>query len=507
MNTQKKVALLILDGWGYGKRDHSDAIFKANTPVFDQLLKDYPNATLHTDGEFVGLPDGQMGNSEVGHLNIGAGRVVYQDLVKINKACADDTIASNTELLKAFEYAKQNDKKVHFLGLVSDGGIHSHQNHLIKLCQIAANNGVKESFIHAFTDGRDTDPNGGIGFLKQVEEAIEPYPTKIASVIGRYFAMDRDLRWERIKKAYELMVYGKGAVAASASEALLNSYAQNVTDEFIEPHFISDANGKPMAKIQPDDVVICFNYRTDRCREITRALHQEDFEDFGMKKLPLYFVTMTNYDDSFKGVHVLFSKDNLKNTLGEVLANAGKKQIRIAETEKYPHVTFFFSGGREIPFEGETRLMANSPKVATYDLQPEMSADEVKSKIISEIQKNSADFICLNFANPDMVGHTGVYDAIITAVEKVDECAGEIIKTGLKNGYSFVVIADHGNADFAINKDGSPNTAHTTNLVPIILVDSEFKEIKNGKLADVAPTILKMMHLEIPSEMNGEVLV
>lgn len=507
MNTQKKVALLILDGWGYGKRDHSDAIFNANTPVFDQLLKDYPNATLHTDGEFVGLPDGQMGNSEVGHLNIGAGRVVYQDLVKINKACADDTIASNTELLKAFEYAKENDKKVHFLGLVSDGGIHSHQNHLIKLCQIAANNGVKESFIHAFTDGRDTDPNGGIGFLKQVEEAIEPYPTKIASVIGRYFAMDRDLRWERIKKAYELMVYGKGAVAASASEALLNSYAQNVTDEFIEPHFISDANGKPMAKIQPDDVVICFNYRTDRCREITRALHQEDFEDFGMKKLPLYFVTMTNYDDSFKGVHVLFSKDNLKNTLGEVLANAGKKQIRIAETEKYPHVTFFFSGGREIPFEGETRLMANSPKVATYDLQPEMSADEVKSKIISEIQKNNADFICLNFANPDMVGHTGVYDAIITAVEKVDECAGEIIKTGLENGYSFVVIADHGNADFAINKDGSPNTAHTTNLVPIILVDSEFKEIKNGKLADVAPTILKMMHLEIPSEMNGEVLV
>ena len=507
MNTQKKVALLILDGWGYGKKDYSDAIFNANTPFFDQLLKDYPNAALHTDGEFVGLPEGQMGNSEVGHLNIGAGRVVYQDLVKINKACADDTIASNPELLKAFEYAKENHKKVHFLGLVSDGGIHSHQNHLIKLCQIAANNGVKESFIHAFTDGRDTDPNGGIGFLKQVEEAIKPYPTKIASVIGRYFAMDRDLRWERIKKAYELMVQGKGTAAASSSEVLLNSYAQNVTDEFNEPHFISDVNGNPIAKIEPDDVVICFNYRTDRCREITRALHQEDFEDFGMHKLPLYFVTMTNYDDSFKGVHVLFKKDNLKNTLGEVLANAGKKQIRIAETEKYPHVTFFFSGGREIPFEGETRLMANSPKVATYDLQPEMSADEVKSKIISEIHKNSADFICLNFANPDMVGHTGVYDAIITAVEKVDECAGEIIKTGLENGYSFVVIADHGNADFAINKDGSPNTAHTTNLVPIILIDSEFKKIKNGKLADVAPTILKMMHLEIPSEMNGEVLV
>jgi 2,3-bisphosphoglycerate-independent phosphoglycerate mutase len=507
MDAKKKVALLILDGWGYGKRDHSDAIFNANTPVFDNLLKQYPNARLRTDGEFVGLPKGQMGNSEVGHLNIGAGRVVYQDLVKINKACEDNSIASNGELLKAFEYAKKNEKQVHFLGLLSNGGIHSHQKHLVKLCQIAAEVGVKKSFIHAFTDGRDTDPNGGIGFVEELEKSLEDSPTKIATVIGRYYAMDRDLRWERIQKAYDLMVRGEGTPAKSAMELLEKSYENNITDEFVEPHFIASKDGSPIATIQAEDVVICFNYRTDRCREITRALHQEDILDYGMQRLPLYYVTMTNYDDNFENVKVLFRKDNLKNTLGEVVADAGKKQIRIAETEKYPHVTFFFSGGREVPFEGEKRLMANSPKVATYDLQPEMSAEEVKNKVIAEMESSSPDFICLNFANPDMVGHTGVYDAIIKAVEKVDQCTGEIIKKGLENNYSFVVIADHGNADFAINEDGSPNTAHTTNLVPIILLDSDYKKIKDGKLADVAPTILKIMGLTIPKEMNGEVLI
>ncbi len=507
MNNHKKIALLILDGWGYGKKDHSDAIFNANTPVFDGLLEAYPNATLRTDGEFVGLPIGQMGNSEVGHLNIGAGRVVYQDLVKINKACEDNSITSNKELLKAFEYAKEHNKQVHFLGLLSDGGIHSHQKHLIKLCQIAAKTGVQKSFIHAFTDGRDTDPNGGKGFVEHVEKSIEAYPTKIATVIGRYFAMDRDSRWERIRKAYDLMVHGKGVAARSAKEVLEKSYKTGITDEFIEPHFIADQEGKPISTINDDDVVICFNFRTDRCREITRALHQENFVDFGMQMLPLYYVTMTNYDDSFKGVNVLFKKDNLKNTLGEVISNAGKKQIRISETEKYPHVTFFFSGGREVPFDGEVRLMANSPKVATYDLQPEMSAELVRSKIIAQIESSSADFICLNFANPDMVGHTGVYDAIIKAVEKVDECTGEIIEKGIENGYSFIVIADHGNAEFVMNEDGSPNTAHTTNLVPIVLIDKDYKAIKDGKLADVAPSILKMMGIEIPVEMNGEVLV
>jgi len=507
MDNHKKVALLILDGWGYGKKDHSDAIFNAKTPVFDELLVKYPNANLRTDGRFVGLPDGQMGNSEVGHLNIGAGRVVYQDLVKINKACEDNSIASNEELLKAFKYAKDHNKQVHLLGLPSDGGIHSHQKHLVKLCQLAEEAGVEKSFIHAFADGRDTDPKSGIRFIEEVESAVENTQTKVATVIGRYFAMDRDLRWERIREAYDLMVLGKGTAANSAKEVFQQSYAKNITDEFIEPHFVKDKNGNPISTIQPDDVVICFNYRTDRCREITRALHQEDLAEYGMHKLPLYYVTMTNYDDSFEGVKVLFQKDNLKNTLGEVIAAAGKKQIRIAETEKYPHVTFFFSGGREIPFEGEKRLMANSPKVATYDLQPEMSADEVKTKIIQEIEAQSAEFICLNFANPDMVGHTGVYSAILRAVETVDACTGEIIQKGLENNYSFIVIADHGNADFAVNEDGSPNTAHTTNLVPVILIDKDYKTIKDGKLADIAPTILTMMGIAIPEEMNGEVLV
>ena len=507
MDNHKKVTLLILDGWGYGKKDHSDAIFNANTPIFDGLLEKYPNAQLRTDGKFVGLPNGQMGNSEVGHLNIGAGRLVYQDLVKINKACEENSIATNEELLKAFKYAKERNKQVHFLGLLSNGGIHSHQKHLVKLCQVAKDVGVEKSFIHAFVDGRDTDPKSGIGFIEDVEKAIESLPTKVASVIGRYFAMDRDLRWERIRKAYDLMVHGKGAAVRSAIEVFQQSYENNITDEFIEPHFIADKNDNPISTIHADDIVICFNYRTDRCREITRALHQEDLLEYNMKKLPLYYVTMTNYDDSFEGVHVLFQKDNLKNTLGDVIASVGKKQIRIAETEKYPHVTFFFSGGREIPFEGEKRLMVSSHKVATYDLQPEMSAEEVKTTIIQEIEAQSADFICLNFANPDMVGHTGVYKAILKALETVDKCTGEIIQKGIENNYSFIVVADHGNADFAVNEDGSPNTAHTTNLVPVVIIDKDYKAVKDGTLAAIAPTILTMMGIAIPEEMNGEVLV
>lgn len=507
MNNQKKLALLILDGWGYGKKDESDAIHTAQTPFFDSMLNQYPNSTLLTDGEHVGLPEGQMGNSEVGHLNIGAGRVVFQDLVKINKSIADESFAQNEELLKAFAYAKREGKKVHFLGLVSNGGIHSHSKHLIALCRAAASAGVEHSYVHAFTDGRDTDPNSGADFLKSLEEAIQDTPTQIASIIGRYYAMDRDLRWERIKRAYDLMLYAKGERAENTTEAMRASYAEGITDEFVEPIAITDSNGNPLATIQKEDVVICFNYRTDRCREITRALHQENISDHGMEKLPLYYVTMTNYDDRFENIRVLFRKDNLKNTLGETISKNALRQIRIAETEKYPHVTFFFSGGREAPFEGEKRLMASSPKVATYDLQPEMSADEVRDKIIQEIEQRTAEFICLNFANPDMVGHTGVFNAIVKAIEKVDQCTQEIVDKGIQEGYSFIIIADHGNADFAINEDGSPNTAHTTNPVPIILIDSDHQKIKAGKLADVAPTILKLMDLEIPEEMDGMPLI
>jgi 2,3-bisphosphoglycerate-independent phosphoglycerate mutase len=450
-----------------------------------------------------------MGNSEVGHLNIGAGRVIYQELVKINNAVKNKTINKNKTLLDAFAYAKKEGKKVHFIGLVSNGGVHSSQEHLHALCDMAFENQVYNVFIHAFTDGRDTDPKSGLQFITQLNAHLSKSTSsgKIATICGRYFAMDRDQRWERIKIAYDAMVNGIGLKAEDAVEAINASYSQNVTDEFIKPIIIADAVGNPIAPIEEGDVVISFNFRTDRCREITLALSQKDFPEYGMRKLNLHYLTMTNYDDSFKQVSVIFDKDNLSDTLGEVIAQHQLKQIRIAETEKYPHVTFFFSGGRETPFEGEKRILIPSPKVATYDLQPEMSAFGITDAILNEIKQQSANFICLNFANPDMVGHTGDYKAIIKAVETVDECLKKIVTTGLENDYSFLIIADHGNADFAINPDESPNTAHSTNPVPCILIDKDFKTIQSGKLADIAPTILKLLDLNIPENMTGNILV
>jgi len=520
----KKVALIILDGWGLGDGSKSDAIANAKTPFVDSLYKKHPHSTLRTSGEHVGLPQGQMGNSEVGHLNIGAGRVVYQDLELINKAIREKTIDTNPTLLKAFEYAKQNNKAVHFIGLVSEGGVHSSQAHLHYLCDMAKANDLHNVFIHAFTDGRDTDPKSGLGYLKNLEDHLNPpHPlpplqlerglrgevgeVKIASIIGRYYAMDRDKRWERVKLAYDLLVKGEGKKTTNILKEIEDSYSENITDEFIKPIVNTDASGNPVGIIKENDVVICFNFRTDRCREITEVLSQKNMPEFGMNTLPLYFVTMTNYDNTFKNVHVVFDKDNLTNTLGEVLEKAKKKQIRIAETEKYPHVTFFFSGGREKEFNGEKRIMVPSPKVATYDLKPEMSAIELTNAIIPELQKGEADFICLNYANADMVGHTGVYSAIIKAVETVDSCLKRVVETGLQSGYSFIIIADHGNADYAINPDGSPNTAHSTNPVPCILIDTDYKKINDGKLADIAPTILTMMGVAVPKEMTGELLV
>ncbi|MCB0402800.1 MAG: 2,3-bisphosphoglycerate-independent phosphoglycerate mutase [Flavobacteriales bacterium] len=502
----KKVALMILDGWGYGNKTKSDAIYNANTPFFDHCVTNYPNTTLKTFGGFVGLPDGQMGNSEVGHLNIGAGRIVYQDFARINKACEERTIDKNPVLLAAFEYAKKNRKNIHFIGLVSDGGIHSHQNHLYRLCELA-NEHQLTGFVHAFTDGRDCDPKSGLGFIRQLEQRIEDTSCNIASVIGRYYAMDRDNRWDRVKQAYDLLVHGLGEKSTDLITSIEASYSKEVTDEFIKPIVKVDETGNPITTIQEDDVVICFNFRTDRCREITIALTQRDLHEQNMHTLPLYYVTMTNYDKTFRNIHIMYDKDNLNNTLGEVLSKHHKTQVRIAETEKYPHVTFFFSGGREKEFEGEKRILANSPKVATYDLQPEMSAEEVTVKIIDEITANQPDFICLNFANPDMVGHTGVYEAIVKAVEKVDSCAERIVNCGLENDYSFIIIADHGNADYVINDDGTPNTAHSKNLVPCILIDKGYSSIREGKLGDIAPTILKMMEIAIPEEMDGEVLI
>lgn len=498
---------MILDGWGVATNKVVSAIDHAKTPFMDSLYPKYPNSRLEASGLAVGLPAGQMGNSEVGHMNIGAGRVVYQDLVRINKAIEEKELDKNSVLLEAFEYAKKNGKNFHLIGLVSDGGVHSHLEHLKAICTIAYQNGIQNLFIHAFTDGRDTDPKSGLGFLEDLQNHLKKTTGKIASVVGRYFAMDRDKRWERVKLAYDLLVKGVGEASTDALTAIQKSYDSNVTDEFIKPIVIA-TSGKPLATIQEGDAVLCFNFRTDRGREITQVLTQKDFPDHDMKALNLHYVTLTNYDDTFNNVKTIFDKDNLENTLGEVLAHANKKQIRIAETEKYPHVTFFFSGGREEPFAGEARILCPSPKVATYDLKPEMSASDIKDKIIPELEKQEVDFICLNFANPDMVGHTGVFDAVVKACETVDYCAGKVTGAALKNNYSTIIIADHGNADYMINDDGSPNTAHTTNLVPCILVDSAYRGlIKNGKLADLAPTILALMGIPIPPQMTGQILI
>ena len=501
----KKTVLIILDGWGHGDKTKSDAIHHASTPFVDSLYNKYPNSELLTDGENVGLPKGQMGNSEVGHLNIGAGRIVYQDLVKINLTCDDNSISEMENLQKSFSYANQNNKTLHLIGLVSDGGIHSHQKHLYKLCELAQQQGIKNVFVHAFTDGRDCDPKSGKGFIKKLEQNL--FGAKIASVCGRYYAMDRDKRWGRVKLAYDLMVNGEGEKSENISESIQNSYDNGITDEFIKPLVKVDENGHPIAKIKENDAVICFNFRTDRCREITAVLTQSDNAEFEMRKLNLHYTTMTNYDATFKNVNVIYNKDNIKNTLGEVLERNNKTQIRIAETEKYPHVTFFFSGGREKEFKGESRLMVNSPKVASYDLQPEMSAPEVTTTIISELEKGETDFICLNFANPDMVGHTGDYNAIKKAVETIDNCTKKVVEAGLKNDYAFIIIADHGNADFAINFDGTPNTAHSTNPVPCFAINTDFEKIENGKLGDIAPTVLQIMGVEIPKEMTGDILI
>ena len=497
------IGLIILDGWGIGNKSESDAIYHANTPYMDMLLSRYPNSTLSTSGEDVGLPDGQIGNSEVGHLNIGAGRIVYQELTRINKAVKDGDFFRNPVLQKAFETAKETNSSIHFMGLVSKGGVHSSQNHLYALCQMSEHYGIDNAFVHAFTDGRDCDPKSGLGFVQELEEHIAKTNVKIATLIGRYYAMDRDNRWERIKKAYDLMVHGHGTSFNTASEAISASYEKEITDEFIDPCII-DKDGT----IKKGDVVICFNFRTDRPREISIALTQKDLHEFNMSKLDIRYFTMTNYDKTFKGVETIFEKDNLNMTLGEVLSNEKKTQVRIAETEKYPHVTFFFSGGRELEFKGERRLLVNSPKVATYDLQPEMSAREVTDQIVNDIITKGPNFICLNFANPDMVGHTGDYKAIQKAVETVDLCLREVVETGTSKGYEFIIIADHGNADYAINSDGSPNTAHSLNPVPVIYVtDKKEARINSGILADVAPTVLSILNIEQPSEMTGSSLV
>jgi len=503
----KKVMLVIMDGWGLGLVPASDAIQQAKVPFVTSLYKTYPNTTLVTCGEAVGLPDGQMGNSEVGHLNLGAGRIVYQELQRINVAIKTGELASNHTLLAAIDYAKQNNKPLHLLGLVSDGGVHSHTRHLKAICDLCKSKGLSQLYIHAFTDGRDTDPKSGLGFIENLENHLKNSAGKIASISGRYYAMDRDKRWERVQLAYDCLVKGEGPFASSAVDSIKANYAANITDEFIKPTVLIE-NGKPIATIKDGDAVLCFNFRTDRCREITEVLSQKDFPDFGMKKLNLHYTTITKYDETFKNVNIIFENYNLVNTLGEVLAKNHKKQIRIAETEKYPHVTFFFSGGRELPFEGETRIMAPSPKVATYDLQPEMSAAELTDKLLPEIKAGNPDFVCLNFANADMVGHTGVFTAVMKAVETVDNCVEKIVTAGLENGYTIFLTADHGNADYMINEDGSPNTAHTLNLVPFFIIDKDWKgSIKPGKLGDLAPTILKVMGLDIPIEMTGDVLI
>lgn len=503
----KKVILMILDGWGMSPDPKVSAIDQANTPFIDSLYHNYPHATLRTDGLNVGLPEGQMGNSEVGHMNLGAGRIVYQDLVKINLAVQENTLAKEKALADALAYAKQHNKKVHLLGLLSNGGVHSHIDHLKGLINATQEYGLDNVFIHAFTDGRDVDPKSGLGFIADLENYIKAMPVKLASVIGRYYAMDRDKRWERVKLAYDLLVNGLGIPSTNAIDSIQESYNEGVTDEFIKPIVMTEDGTNPIATIAPDDVVIFFNFRTDRGRQLTEALTQFDIHEFNTHKMNLYFVTMTNYDDTFKNIHVIYDKDNLTETLGEVISKYGRKQIRIAETEKYPHVTFFFSGGREAPFDGEKRLLCASPKVATYDLQPEMSAYEIKDSLVPELYKGETDFVCLNFANGDMVGHTGVMEAAVKACEAVDDCARQVIEAALANGYTTIVIADHGNCDTMVNPDGSPNTAHTTNPVPIIVVDNEIKHVNDGVLGDIAPTILKMMGIPQPEAMTRHSLV
>ena len=507
--SKKKVILVIMDGWGLGKEKSSDAIQNARVPFVSSLYKTYPNTTLVTCGEAVGLPDGQMGNSEVGHLNLGAGRVVYQELQRINVAIREGMFARNEILLEAIHEAKANNKPMHLLGLVSDGGVHSHINHLKAIVDACQQEGLKEVYIHAFTDGRDTDPKSGLGFIRELQQHLDKTGgARIATVSGRYYAMDRDKRWERVKLAYDALANGTGPQAADAISTIESSYAAGITDEFIKPTVIIGKDQQPIATIKDGDSVICFNFRTDRCREITQVLTQTDFPEQDMKKLALHYTTMTQYDQSFKGIRVIFENDDLKNTLGEIVAGQGLKQIRIAETEKYPHVSFFFSGGREVPFEGEKRIMVPSPKVATYDLKPEMSANGLTDAIIPEIESKEPDFICLNYANTDMVGHTGVWEAVIKAAETVDSNVERVVKAALDNGYTVFLTADHGNADFMINEDGSPNTAHSLNLVPFFIIDKDWKgTVRPGKLGDLAPTILTMMEVPIPKEMTGNVLI
>jgi len=504
---KKKTLLMILDGWGIGNKSKADVIYHAETTNMDRLYKKYPHSQLHTSGEDVGLPNGQMGNSEVGHMNIGAGRIIYQDFVRINNAVRDDSIMRNHKLVEAFTYAKENRKKVHFIGLVGNGGVHASQKHLYKLCDMATSFDLKDVYIHALTDGRDTDPKSGKGFINELLEYLEGSSVRIASLVGRYYSMDRDKRWERIREGYDLMVKGKGKPVRDIIQAIQESYDNGITDEFIKPVVCVDKNDKPVALIEEGDVVLCFNFRTDRLRQMTIALTQEKIPEYGMSVMDLWYYTLTQYDENFTRVKVVFDKADITNTLGEIIAKNDKKQIRIAETEKYAHVTFFFSGGREDEFENEKRILIPSPKVATYDLQPEMNAYKVKDAIVNELNKNEVDFICLNFANGDMVGHTGVYDAIIKAVEAVDKCVGEVVYAARSNGYDVMIIADHGNADNALNSDGSPNTAHSLNPVPCIIVSDLYQSVEEGILADVAPTILTMMGLAIPEEMNGKVLV
>ena len=501
----KKALLMILDGWGLGDQKKDDVIFNTPTPYWDYLMNNYPHSQLQASGENVGLPDGQMGNSEVGHLNIGAGRVVYQDLVKINRACADNSILQNPEIVSAFSYAKENGKNVHFMGLTSNGGVHSSMVHLFKLCDIAKEYNINNTFIHCFMDGRDTDPKSGKGFIEELSAHCEKSAGKIASIIGRYYAMDRDKRWERVKEAYDLLVNGEGKKATDMVQAMQESYDEGVTDEFIKPIVNANCDGT----IKEGDVVIFFNYRNDRAKELSVVLTQQDMPEAGMHTIPgLQYYCMTPYDASFKGVHILFDKENVANTLGEYIASKGLNQLHIAETEKYAHVTFFFNGGRETPFDNEDRILVPSPKVATYDLKPEMSAYEVKDKLVDAINENKYDFIVVNFANGDMVGHTGIYEAIEKAVVAVDACVKDVIEAAKAQGYEAIIIADHGNADHALNEDGTPNTAHSLNPVPCVYVtENKAAKVEDGRLADVAPTILKIMGLEAPADMNGQILI